>query len=239
MTNLIPFKFEAHEIRTIVDTQGNPWFVARDVATMLGYANPPEAIRTHCKRARAIDSIGVSVSLTLQNQTLMIPESDVNRLINRSKLPKAEAIQDWLCEEVMPSIRKTGAYQLKAMTPAEMLVAQAQAMLDVERRQHALEARQEATDGLAHEALHLAKVAEAKAQASTIASEDYTVRAWGNLLGLNLPLDTAIILGRRCSALSKLRGAPTGTACDPRFGTVKTYMKEILTEVFEVYYLEE
>jgi len=133
MNAVIPFTFESSEIR-VIDVNGEPWFVARDVAAVLGYADTADAVQRHCKKAQRIDSIRVGVSPTLQNQTLIIPESDVNRLIFRSKLPAAERIQDWLAEEVIPAIRKTGSYTLAPMSPAEMLVAQAQMLVDHERR---------------------------------------------------------------------------------------------------------
>src|SRR5690606_22624122 len=94
------------EIRTLINDNGEPWFVAKEVATALGYKNPNEAIRDHCK--------GVSETLTPSkggNQnTKIIPESDLYRLILRSKLPQAEAFQDWVTSEVLPSIRKYGVY---------------------------------------------------------------------------------------------------------------------------------
>jgi prophage antirepressor-like protein len=231
MTAIIPFTFESSEIR-VVDVNGEPWFVAKDVAVMLGYANTVDAIGRHCKRAQPIENIikniGGRETLPLQNQTLMIPEGDVNRLINRSKLPKAEAIQDWLCDEVMPSIRRTGGYQLKPLTPAEQLLAIVQLSVDQERRLGAVETK-------ADRALELAKIAEAKHQASTLPSQDYSVMAWGNLQGFKLPLRIANMLGRRCAAMSKLKGVPMGETPDPRFGLVNTYMAEILEEVFEAY----
>lgn len=102
---------EFGELRAI-DLEGQPFFIAKDVAGALGYKNPQEAVRNHCK--------GVSETLTPSkggNQsTKIIPESDVYRLIMRSKLEEAERFQDWVCEEVLPSIRKTGVY---AVTRAE------------------------------------------------------------------------------------------------------------------------
>jgi anti-repressor protein len=120
MTSLIPFTFEAHEVRSIVDAQGNPWFIASDVARALGYTNPQKAVRDHCKKSQAIDSVGLNDSFTLQNQTLIIPQSDVIRLVSRSKLESAERFQDWLFEEVVPSILKTGSYQVEPLTRAQL-----------------------------------------------------------------------------------------------------------------------
>ena len=81
-------------------------FVASDVAKMLGYSNPRKAIIDHCK--------GVTKHDTLTNGGIQainfIPEGDVYRLITHSKLPAAEKFESWVFDEVLPSIRKRGAY---------------------------------------------------------------------------------------------------------------------------------
>lgn len=137
------FKFEnKQEIRVVQDANGEPWFVAVDIAMVLGYSNPQDAIRTHCK--------GVSETLIPSpggtQLGKIIAERDVYRLIMRSKLPQAERFEEWVVGEVLPSIRKTGTYSLKPMSQAEMLVAQAQIMLDHENRLAAIEAKQREAD---------------------------------------------------------------------------------------------
>ena len=81
------FNFESQSVRVVLDDSHTPMFVARDVATTLGYARPNDAIKQHCKGA------------------------DVYRLIFGSKLKSAIKFQDWVFEEVLPQIRKTGMYQ--------------------------------------------------------------------------------------------------------------------------------
>lgn len=90
----------------IVDRDGQPWFVAKDVAAALGYARTADAVREHCK------GVGEMATPSSGGKQMMkiIPESDVYRLILRSKLPQAEAFQDWVVCEVLPSIREHGAY---------------------------------------------------------------------------------------------------------------------------------
>jgi anti-repressor protein len=97
------------EIR-IVDNNGEPWFIANDVARALGYARPENAIREHCK---GVTETGTPSPGGMQASKI-ISEKDLYRLIMHSKLPSAEAFQDWVMDEVLPSIRKHGAY----MTPA-------------------------------------------------------------------------------------------------------------------------
>ena len=102
MTNIIPFNFKNNPIRVISYT-GEPWFVSKDVAGALGYANSRSAIAQHCKR---------STTVAKHDGGFMniIPESDVYRLIFRSKLPQAEKFESWVVEEVLPTIRKHGVY---------------------------------------------------------------------------------------------------------------------------------
>lgn len=96
---------------------GEPWFVASDVAKALGYNNPAEAVRDNCKYAELLKTSQTLVLDVPSRGLLIIPESDVYALIFRSNLPKAEDFRRWVCEEVLPSIRKTGSYALPAAQP--------------------------------------------------------------------------------------------------------------------------
>ena len=100
--------FNSEEFGSIrmVMLDDKPYFCGRDVATALGYERPADAIRKHCK--------GVAEMETPSNggvqKMKFIPESDVYRLAFGSKLPTAEKFTDWVTEEVLPTIRKTGSY---------------------------------------------------------------------------------------------------------------------------------
>lgn len=91
----------------IMKVEDKPFFVANDIAKALGYKNPSDATKKHCKRA--IMTWG-SDSLGRQQEFKVIPEGDVYRLITRSKLPSAEEFEIWVFETVLPQIRKTGGY---------------------------------------------------------------------------------------------------------------------------------
>ena len=107
---MIPFVFEDCNVRTLIDENGVPWFVAKDVATILGYERTADAIRVHCKGAvkRRLLTQGGEQDVTI------IPERDVYRLIMRSRLPAAERFEEWVVGEVLPSIRMTGCYHIDA-----------------------------------------------------------------------------------------------------------------------------
>ena len=96
---------EFGSIRTF-EQNGEVLFCGKDIAQALGYRRPADAIAAHCK--------GVCVLPTPSNggiqQMKFIPEGDVYRLIVHSKLPSAERFERWVFDEVLPSIRKHGAY---------------------------------------------------------------------------------------------------------------------------------
>ena len=125
MTELQIFKnSDFGEIRTL-EEDGKILFCASDVAKSLGYAKPQNAITTHCKGALK-RGIGVETgkkadgTTAIQNiEMLFIYEGDVYRLITHSKLPTAEKFEKWVFDEVLPSIRKHGAY----MTPETLEAA--------------------------------------------------------------------------------------------------------------------
>lgn len=122
MKDIKLFSYEEKEIRTVVDNDGNPWFVGKDIANVLGYIDVSDAIRRHCKNANKISQQGDSPASPPRN-ILIINEYDVYRLIMRSNLPDAEKFQDWVVEEVLPSIRKTGGYIIEKPedTPEEIM----------------------------------------------------------------------------------------------------------------------
>ena len=99
---------------------GKPYFIAKDVAMCLGYPRPADAIRRHCKGVIA----AVMPTAGAEQQVKIISESDIHRLINGSTLPAAERFKDWVNEEVLPSIRKTGAYVVSGATlgPAALIL---------------------------------------------------------------------------------------------------------------------
>lgn len=153
MNEVLPFDFEATQVRVVV-IDGEPWFVARDVASLLGYANPGHAVRTHCKggRERLLPSAGGA------QQTLLVPERDLYRLVMRSKLPAAERFEAWVVGEVLPKIRRTGSFGApadlaKALSdPAALrglLLSYTEKVLALQAKVGELEPKAEALDRLA------------------------------------------------------------------------------------------
>lgn len=117
MTELQIFKNpDFGEIRTI-EKDGEPWFVGKDVAAVLGYADPFGALKKHVeeedKQNCQNDSFESPRGMTIIN------ESGLYSLVLSSKLPTAKKFKRWVTSEVIPSIRKHGAY----MTPETLEAA--------------------------------------------------------------------------------------------------------------------
>lgn len=93
---------------SVIIIDGKEMFKAKEVAAMLGYKDTVNAVKQHC---RGVVKHHLPSKSGNQEYSL-IPESDVWRLIIRSKLPQAEAIERWIMDDVLPSIRKTGTYSV-------------------------------------------------------------------------------------------------------------------------------
>lgn len=137
MSNIIPHHFEGLQVRT-VQVDGRTCFVGKDAAEALGYADATTAIRSHCRGVQILHPIPDALG-RLQD-TRVIEEPDLMRLVVNSTLPSAERFERWVFEDVLPSIRKTGTYSVAPRTPGEMLLASAQAIMAVEQRQTKIEA---------------------------------------------------------------------------------------------------
>lgn len=113
--NIVAFNYnyKEHQVRAI-EKNGEPWFVGKDVAEILGYSNPRDALAKHVddedKGVAKCDTLGGAQELTIIN------ESGLYSLILSSKLPTAKEFKHWVTSEVLPSIRKTGEYKI---TPAQ------------------------------------------------------------------------------------------------------------------------
>ena len=99
---------EFGQIRTIIDENNEPWFVGKDVAKALGFTNTRDAIRTHVfeedKGVDLVDTLGGRQKMTIVN------ESGLYALVFGSQLEDAKKFKHWVTSEVLPAIRKHGAY---------------------------------------------------------------------------------------------------------------------------------
>ena len=105
-TQLTPFEFQSRQLRVQADEQGNPWFLAKDVCDILGYVNSRDAVKKHCKEG----GVANRYIPELSNTYTFITEGNLYRLIIKSNKPEAGPFEAWVCDEVLPTIRKTGGY---------------------------------------------------------------------------------------------------------------------------------
>jgi hypothetical protein len=113
-TELIPFDFEGRPVRVVTDTQGEPWFVAADVAQSLEYR-----MASDMTRSLDDDEKGTQIVRTPSGDQgmLVINESGLYSAILKSRKPEAKRFKRWVTSEVLPAIRKTGAYAGRAASP--------------------------------------------------------------------------------------------------------------------------
>ena len=125
MTNIQVFNNPEFGDVRVVEQNGEPWFVGKDVAEIVGHENPERAIRKYVED----DDKGVTDLVTPggKQRATVINESGVYSLILSSKLPRAKEFKRWVTAEVLPSIRKHGAYMTettleKALTSPDFLI---------------------------------------------------------------------------------------------------------------------
>lgn len=144
MTDLQIFNSpEFGAIRTI-EKDGEPWFVGKDVAAALGYKDTVNALKSHVD---AEDKGGWQITTQFgDKETTIINESGLYSLVLSSKLPTAKKFKHWVTNEVIPSIRKHGAYMTpetleKVLLSPDTLMQLAQNLKDEQEKRKALEAQ--------------------------------------------------------------------------------------------------
>ena len=105
------------EVRTC-QVNNQIMFVGKDVATALGYSNTRKALLDHVDKEDRLDGVTIRDSIGRNQLAVFINESGLYSLILSSKLPQAKAFKRWVTSEVLPSIRRTGRYELPQQVPA-------------------------------------------------------------------------------------------------------------------------
>ena len=223
--------FENEQFGTIrtLSIDGEPWFVAADVCRALDIKNSRDAI------ARLDDDEkGVALTDTLGGKQGMstVNESGLYSLVLGSRKPEAKQFKRWITHDVIPAIRKTGAYSVKPMSSAEMLLAQAKVLVEQEQRMSAIETKQLETDVRIDD---LESKFEAKLN-PTVRMDWYAITGYIGLMKYRVNPKDYSSLGKLAAKLSKEKGYPTGSAPHPTYGSVHTYHTDILEEVFEQYW---
>lgn len=125
---------EFGEVRTVT-INDEPWFVGKDIAMALGYAKPENAIATHVNDEDKTSTLIQGSGSNYKSKAILINESGLYALIFGSKLESAKRFQHWVTSEVLPTLRKTGTYEMPNMS-TEM-----KAILMIDQKQVKMEQR--------------------------------------------------------------------------------------------------
>lgn len=111
---------ELGQVRTIT-IDGQPFFVGKDIAEVLGYSNPRKALADHVDSEDKKDGVTIRDSIGREQTPILINESGLYSLIFSSKLPSAKKFKRWVTSKVLPALRKTGEYSIKEKPPVKSL----------------------------------------------------------------------------------------------------------------------
>ena len=144
-TNLQTWSYENSEIRT-VEKDGEPWLGGTEVAAVLGYSGPGDAVARHVDEGGKA-SVGIHDGSQMR-EVVAVNESGLYSLILSSKLPNAKKFKRWVTSEVLPSIRKHGAYMTdqtleQALTSPDFLIQLATQLKEEKEQRKQLEAKVE------------------------------------------------------------------------------------------------
>ena len=136
MNELQIFNYHDTPLRT-VERDGEIWWVPKDVCAALGISDHITVAKRldpdEVGQAQVIDSKGRQQATTITN------EPGLYKVILRSDKPDAKDMMRWVTHEVLPSIRRTGSYSTQALSPAQLIAAQAQVLVDMEQKMEAMQ----------------------------------------------------------------------------------------------------
>ena len=236
------FNFDQAEIRVVLDEQGKPWFVAKDVAVnVLGMAVAKDLARRIPERMK--DGRSVPTPGGVQ-EMLCINEPGLFMAVMKSGKPEAEPFCEWIAEEVLPAIRKTGQYRIpdKPMTllelfqqQAEMFKMQVDLNVEIERKQLEMKAEQERQAAI--QAEHDQAIAKITAKQSAFEEglQYFTVLGYAAYKGITVDLGMAQKIGIMAKQMSEYKGLPIDRVKDQRFGHVNSYHESVLDAVIAEY----
>jgi prophage antirepressor-like protein len=120
----------------VIEINGEPWFVARDVCEILEHSNPSKAVKDLVDEDDLTTGYPIVDSMGRTQHATIVNESGLYSLILGSRKPEAKAFKRWVTHEVLPAIRKTGSYSVnqKPLSQAEALLQMAQYLVEQEKR---------------------------------------------------------------------------------------------------------
>ena len=152
--------FENEEFGSVrtMEINGEPYFVGKDVATILGYVKPENAIANHVDDEDKTTTLIQGTGSNYKSNAVIINESGLYSLILSSKLPKAKEFKHWVTSEILPSIRKTGGYSIQSKPDSYMIedpIARAKRWIEEQEEKRLLEVKIEEQKPLVEYAEHI------------------------------------------------------------------------------------
>lgn len=213
-------------VRTIF-VNNQVWFCIKDVCDILELKNPTAVAQRLDEDERAKFNLG------RQGETNFTNESGLYTLILRSDKKEAKPFRKWITSEVIPAIRKTGKYEekKKPLTQAELILQQAQWMVEAESRINNIENN---VIGLANTIEDNDKSIRRleNNQRRTVTSNHLTVIAYANIKGIKPKSYHAPSIGKKATKICREKDLLIGTTVDSRYGLINTYPVEVLDEIF-------
>lgn len=105
------FDFNGQNVRVITNEKDQVFFVAKDICDILGYSNSRDTISKNCKKD-GVSNCDIIDNLGRTQNTTIISEGNLYRLVLKSNKKESEVFESWVCDDVLPSIRKTGKYEI-------------------------------------------------------------------------------------------------------------------------------
>ena len=163
-------------------------------------------------------------------QLTFVNEEGFYSVVLGSRKESVKPFKKWVTSEVLPSIRKTGSYSIKPLTHAELMLQQAQVIVELEKRQIVQEGK---IQQLTEENEEIRKDFDYLKSKTNNTPDFYSVVGYCSLKGISINLEDANQLGKEASKICKVNGIKIGSLPDPRFGRIKTYPYRVLESVIE------
>lgn len=216
-------------VRTSVKDDLTAWFCLTDVADILDIKNNRDLIKR--LERDGVDSIYTIDKIGRRQELLFVNESNLYRIIFTSRKPEAQDFQNWIFNEVIPSIRRTGSYSLENDTSLSL---QTRVLINHERQ--ILGVKKEVSELRELEATHYKELSEradiAQHRQELIIEEGYhTVFQYSHFMGVDTNTIDTNHLGRVASKICREMGIPTGKYPDGKY-MINTYPYKILNKVF-------
>lgn len=231
MNAIIPFSFESNQIRVITGDDGEPWFVAADILSVLALDRKAlERLDDDEKGVSSIHTPGGEQDMTIVN------EPGLYGLVLGSRKPEAKRFKKWVTSEVLPSIRKTGSYSLKPKSALELAKEQVALLEHLERIEYQRDEaiRTKAWIGTRREATAMATASKEARRAEKLEQELDRSKEYVTVKRMSMLYHGQKFDWRHLKATSIEMGIEPIDVFDANYGTVKAYHVDVWREAYAI-----